>query len=611
MKPIHAAPPRLQRMLLRLQHYDYTLLYKPGKEMVLADCLSRFPSIKETSPIELHQNIQHIFTPNIIYTLHGALERDPILSTVYRLTLQGWRGRAHEVPRIARQFWGTRDELAIKEGLLLKGNRICISHELHDRFLHDLHEAHQGIEKMQLKARATIYWPGIDADIIEYVKRCNICIQHKTVQPIQPLLPRDVPHAPWQDLAADFFQFNSKEYLLVSDVFSKFPFIFNVTTKTADTVISNIEQLLSQYEYPFSLPTDNGPHFSSETFAKFLAKNKIDHITSSPHYPKSNGYIECQVKTIKTALATAESSGKTLDKILLHIRSTPIGPDLPSPREILHNLTDDRPGKPSRPVNFTQIRNYLISQKGKQKDNHDSRHQAKLLPELQPGQLVLFLSPVDNKSEYIPGTMLSPSSTPRSYKIEANGRIYCRTRQHIHTINTIQPFTRPCASQYQNSTKQDNNSLIRPPPALNRAKAFIPGPSVPPKPVYKSLTRPPQPHSSNNNTAITGPSTTNTNIPKSLITRPLSSLMPSHDDIRSYLSADNSPRILPLATDSTSTPKQLHNQSHLLQHQIPAEVAVQHLPVQGNLMKSQIHPLPPAENPIHLQDQQTKDIHML
>ena len=184
---------------------------------------------------------------------------------------------------------------------------------------------------------------------------------------------------------------------------------------------------------------------------------------------------------------------------LLHIRSTPIGPDLPSPREILHNLTDDRPEKPSRPVNFAQVRNYLISQKGKQKDNHDSRHQAKPLLELQPGQQALFLSPVNNKSEYIPGTILSPSSTPWSYKIEANGRIYHCTRQHIHAINTIQPFTRPCASQHQHSTKQDNNSLTRPPPAQNRAKTFIPGPSVPPKPVYKSLSRPPQPHSSNNN----------------------------------------------------------------------------------------------------------------
>ena len=39
-KPIHAAPPRLQRMLIQLQRYDFTLLYKPGKEMILAKRLS-------------------------------------------------------------------------------------------------------------------------------------------------------------------------------------------------------------------------------------------------------------------------------------------------------------------------------------------------------------------------------------------------------------------------------------------------------------------------------------------------------------------------------------------------------------------------------------------
>ena len=59
-KPIHAAPPRLQRMLLLLQKYDYTLIYKPGKEMTLADRLSRFPLKKENTPIELHQNMQHL-----------------------------------------------------------------------------------------------------------------------------------------------------------------------------------------------------------------------------------------------------------------------------------------------------------------------------------------------------------------------------------------------------------------------------------------------------------------------------------------------------------------------------------------------------------------------
>ena len=59
-KPIHVAPPRLWQMLLHVQKYDYTICYKPGKDMVLADCLSHFPSNSNYLPIPLAQNIQHV-----------------------------------------------------------------------------------------------------------------------------------------------------------------------------------------------------------------------------------------------------------------------------------------------------------------------------------------------------------------------------------------------------------------------------------------------------------------------------------------------------------------------------------------------------------------------
>ena len=123
-KPIHTAPPTLRRMLLCLKKYDYTIVYKPGKEMFLADHLSRFPSRKENVPIELHQNIQNIhFAPDKLNIVRGAMERDPICSTVYRLTLNVWPNSSLEVPHIACHFWGTRDELTIENGILLKGRQ--------------------------------------------------------------------------------------------------------------------------------------------------------------------------------------------------------------------------------------------------------------------------------------------------------------------------------------------------------------------------------------------------------------------------------------------------------------------------------------------------------
>ena len=41
LKHLTAPPPRLQRMLLRLQPYDLTIKYRPGKEMMILDALSR------------------------------------------------------------------------------------------------------------------------------------------------------------------------------------------------------------------------------------------------------------------------------------------------------------------------------------------------------------------------------------------------------------------------------------------------------------------------------------------------------------------------------------------------------------------------------------------
>ena len=68
--------------------------------------------------------------------------------------------------------------------------------------------------------------------------------------------------------------------------------------------------------------------------------------TSSPHSPNCNGFIELQIKTIKTALSTCQDANQLIEDLLLNIRSQPIGPHLPAPREILHNGTEEYPGRP-------------------------------------------------------------------------------------------------------------------------------------------------------------------------------------------------------------------------------------------------------------------------
>ena len=41
--------------------------------------------------------------------------------------------------------------------------------------LQQIYEGHQGMEKWMLKARESVFWPGISDDIQEAVEKCGVC----------------------------------------------------------------------------------------------------------------------------------------------------------------------------------------------------------------------------------------------------------------------------------------------------------------------------------------------------------------------------------------------------------------------------------------------------
>ena len=158
-----------------------------------------------------------------------------------------------------------------------------------------------GDGKMQSQARDAGNLPGIDADIIDYVKRCPICTNTKASLLAQPMLHQDIPHGPWQEIAADYF--NHKADYLICNLFSRYPFLYKVTSKSALCLSQKLQELIPQYGPPIRIYTDNGHPFVSEDFKQFLEHQHINHTTSSP-FPCSNGCIWQQVKLLKTTLST-------------------------------------------------------------------------------------------------------------------------------------------------------------------------------------------------------------------------------------------------------------------------------------------------------------------
>ena len=118
--------PCLQRMLLELQRYDISIKYRPGKEMQLANALSRCP-VRASQEISLDMQVDYIaFTKPWIEKLKDSTQREPILAMVYQLTQQGWPHQRRHIPHLVRRYWDFRDELSTDDGMLLKGLRLII-----------------------------------------------------------------------------------------------------------------------------------------------------------------------------------------------------------------------------------------------------------------------------------------------------------------------------------------------------------------------------------------------------------------------------------------------------------------------------------------------------
>ena len=367
-KSLVSAPPRLHRMLLQLQRYNLTIKYRPGKDMLLADALSRYPS-RGSEEIKLDMRVDYVaFNKAWIAKLKEATWEDPITGIVYQLTQQGWPHQRRHTPRMARAYWHFRDELSTNDGLLLKGPCIVIPSCLCEEYPERLHYGHLSVSKIQDNARQHLYWPGLDADITDYVRRCQECIK-KAHPPKEPLQAHDVPSQPWERIAMDYFYQNGRLYLLVCDYFSKFPFTFQTKSTSFAYIKEQLEELFGLEGTHDEIMSDNGPPFSSREFNSFLSGLGIKHTTSLPNYPQSNGFIERQIQIVKRLMEKATSTGRSFQEALTGLRATPIAEGMPSPAEILHgrNLTTRK----AISVDLNAVRQHLIQLQAKYIKQHD------------------------------------------------------------------------------------------------------------------------------------------------------------------------------------------------------------------------------------------------
>lgn len=431
-KNLTKAPARLQRLLLRLQSYDYSITYIPGKDMLIADALSRIsPNEKqeiEGMDIKIHHMVN--VSDNKLDVIRRETSKDEELQILAQVITQGWPEKRNQLQPIIRDYWSIRDDISIENGILMAGSRIIIPGALQQEILSRIHQGHPGIEKSKLRAKSAVYWKGMYKDIEQMVSKCQACQKYQNSQQKEEMMTSEVPSRPWKVLGADLFTENQQWYLILACYYSKFPFVKKVKDLRAATIIREVRELFAEQGIPEQIICDNGTQFTSQEFKLLANEYGFQVTTSSPHYPKGHGFIERQVQTVKKALIKCREMKEDPNLALLSLRATPLKADLKSPAELLNGrkYQTTLPAKIQVPIDQEDTRAKLEAAQ-KTGQSHYNQH-AHSLPELYRGQHVHVQDPITKI--WTPAKIVNRAETPRSYIIEMDsGRQLRRNRVHI------------------------------------------------------------------------------------------------------------------------------------------------------------------------------------
>jgi len=463
-KDLHETPLRCQRMLMRLMRYNLTAEYVPGKQLVVADTLSRSPVKREeedTCPANLEQDVfAHVNSVRVSWNvtdvkldkLRQATQTDIQLATVLDYIRLGWPEYKEDCKLAAREYYGIKDELSEYEGLVTRGGRIVIPWSYREEMLERIHDGHQGIQKCRERANQSIWWPGMGQSIKDMVGKCKHCREKRPTQMKEPLIASALPDYPFQKIGVDLCETKGKTFMVVVDYYSRYIEIARLGKTTSDVVVEQLKMIFARVGIPEIVISDNGPQFSSSEFKSFSQKWNFVHVTSSPHFPQSNGEAERAVQTAKTLIQQDD-----LQLALLTYRATPI-PSLGfSPAELAlgRKIRSTLPCLPETLIPQTpkgevfKDNNQLAKQQ--QKHYFDRNARAHPLPELHPGDKVLIK--LENEKKWTKPAEVAEKYSERSYVVKTqDGATLRRNRRHLQQYESPES---PAAAEKVPATEQN------------------------------------------------------------------------------------------------------------------------------------------------------------
>ena len=223
-KPFDDIPPQLQRWLVALMPYQYSLTYTPGHHLVCADALSRAPLVDQhPSPEECRSMREYVNmvleeAPVGMDEIQRASEDDPLISSLMkRVITVSWR----DLNPQESSYFLVREQLTAIDGFLLFDSCYVLPENLRQPVLRLAQEGHPGRDAFVDTLRTRVWWPELTKKATAFAEQCGVCWRRHPNQE-QDLQPSEVKSV-WNKLAIDLVSIEGHSCLSIIDYGSRYP----------------------------------------------------------------------------------------------------------------------------------------------------------------------------------------------------------------------------------------------------------------------------------------------------------------------------------------------------------------------------------------------------